>query len=498
MSPVFSIIAASASSVGKTFLIGLSGFLATLYPKKSPLIPPSSLSSLSRMTFNLLLLPLIFTGVASSVKLSELESLYPIILLSLVILGTSFLVTMALGCVFRMRNEVYFIPLCVASTFPNIVALPIIIFPTLCEYGVVQDLVREDVGGEDENVDLLAVCNKQVNAVVFTYFFGFSLIFWSIGHRTLRNLKYRQQQDGSASINDICYEVILPNSRNDDHGMNQRGKCAIFKAKAKSYCCSLKVMLVDILTSSGFVALILGFIISCIGPLQRALFDTGGSLRVFGSALESLSGAGTTFATIVVAASLVARNQDQVVVGSDEDSDEREDMLRNTLSTVIEANDENEDLKMNDVISGVEESNKCVRNCQAQDENKNESKTFSISTCWTCLNSVDSTTWRICIWQILSRLLVTPGIVFALLLKLDCSGLLDSVPRIAKLVLLINSAVPGALVVVVILKAEGLTEEAAAVSKTYLPSYTFSVFTLAIWSSLGLMAFRPDAGICDS
>jgi hypothetical protein len=86
--------------------------------------------------------------------------------------------------------------------------------------------------------------------------------------------------------------------------------------------------------------------------------------------------------------------------------------------------------------------------------------------------------------------------VFALLLRLDCSGFLDTIPHIAKLVLLIYSAVPGALVVVVILKAEGLTEEAAAVSKTYLPSYTFSVFTLAMWSSLGLMVFRPDAGIC--
>lgn len=403
--------------------------------------------------------------------------------------------TLVLGCAFRMRNEVYFIPLCVASTFPNIVALPIIIFPTLCEYGVVQDLVREDVGGEDENVDLLAVCNKQVNSVVFTYFFGFSLIFWSIGHRTLRNLKNRHQLDATDAIsdsnheNDIIYEAILPNSRNDDHGTKQSGKCAIFKAKTRSLCRSVKIMLVDIMTSSGIIALILGFIISCISPLQRALFDTGGSLRVFGSALEALSSAGTTFAVIIVAASLVVRNENQAG-GSDENSDEKEVMLRNTMSTVLETSNQNVDLQMKDVISGAEESNKCAIN--SQDENKK----FSISTCWTCLKSVDGITWRICIWQIFSRLLITPGIIFALLLKLDCSGLLDSVPRIAKLVLLINSATPGALVVVVILKAEGLTEEAAAVSKTYLPSYTFAVFTLAMWSSLGLMAFRPDAGIC--
>ena len=292
--------------------------------------------------------------------------------------------TLILGCVFRMRNEVYFIPLCIASTFPNIVALPIIIFPTLCEYDVVQDLVRENVGGEDENVDMLAVCNKQVNAVVFTYLFGFSVIFWSIGHRTLRNLKNRQQLDATDAINDTNHEndnfseAILPNSLNDDHGTKQRGKCAIFKVKSRSLCRSLKVMLVDIITSSGFVALILGFIVSCISPLQRALFDTGGSLRVFGSALEALSNAGTTFAVIIVAASLVARNENQVDVGSDEDSDEREEMLRNTMSTVLETNNENEDSEMKDVISGVEESKKSAINCQ--DENKTKS-CFSMFCC---------------------------------------------------------------------------------------------------------------------
>ena len=79
-------------------------------------------------------------------------------------------------------------------------------------------------------------------------------------------------------------------------------------------------------------------------------------------------------------------------------------------------------------------------------------------------------------------LLVTPGIVFFLLLKLDSAGLLDSVPNIVKLVL-INSAVPGALVVVVIWEAQGLADEAAAVSKVYLPSYTLS--DVGHWSSLG-------------
>ena len=100
-------------------------------------------------------------------------------------------------------------------------------------------------------------------------------------------------------------------------------------------------------------------------------------------------------------------------------------------------------------------------------------------------------------WQILSRLFITPAIVYLILIKLDCSGALDGIPSIAKLVLLINSALPGALVVVVILKAEGLTDAAAAVSKTYLPTYALSVFTLAMWSSVGLMTWRNDSTVCE-
>jgi len=403
---------------------------------------------------------------------------------------------MALGCVFRMRKEAFFIPLCVASTFPNIVALPIIIFPTLCEYDVVQDLARENTG-DDENVDMLAVCNEQVNAVVFTYFFGFSVVFWSIGHRTLRNIKHHRDIDTTTAISatncstGFSEETILPSSRNDEQETKQSGFCERFKTRHKSFWCFVKTIVVDVITSSGFVALILGFIVSCIEPLQRALFDNGRSLRVIGSALESLSNAGTTFATIVVAASLVTRKKDANRVeneDSDQDSGERDDILGSTMNTNIERTDEKEDAEMIIETPKNEESNSAktyVKDCQ-------EKKSPIIAR----FKSVDGKTWRICIWQILSRLLVTPAIVFALLLRLDCSGFLDTIPHIAKLVLLINSAVPGALVVVVILKAEGLTEEAAAVSKTYLPSYTFSVFTLAMWSSLGLMAFRPDAGIC--
>ena len=449
--------------------------------------------------------------------------------MSFAILMISYLVTLSMGYLpcFRMQNETYFTPLCIACTFPNIVALPIIIFPTLCEYGVVQDLVREDVmnmdmvtGRDDVLSDLdtnylMDVCNKQVNSVVFTYFFGFSIVFWSVGHRALRNCKVKREQpvhvvndkgdeqqgdfdDADAdtgTADEARYDIISNSDLSGIDATNARKiiKCGPIQIRAQisSTIKNIKETFVDIVTSTAFVALIMGFITACIGPLQRALFDAGGSLRVAGSALESLSNAGTTFATIVVAASLMKNEDENSSTRIEKDQDQNSETLHLNLR--------DEELDLQNAQKDSEPGLRQQVDEVLADENKidDDGKEHSFGR-WVSkyLPSVQRKNMKIYIWQVTSRLIVTPGIVFLLLLRLDCSGLLGSVPNIAKLVLLVNAAVPGALVVVVILKSEGLTDEAAAVSNTYLSSYGLSVLTLAIWCSIGLMAFRTDAGIC--
>merc|ERR1719162_2515803 len=59
------------------------------------------------MSFNILILPLIYSGVAGSVHLDELESLYPIILISLAIMALSCTVTVCMGYLpcFAMQRE---------------------------------------------------------------------------------------------------------------------------------------------------------------------------------------------------------------------------------------------------------------------------------------------------------------------------------------------------------------------------------------------------------
>jgi hypothetical protein len=95
------------------------------------------------------------------------------------------------------------------------------------------------------------------------------------------------------------------------------------------------------------------------------------------------------------------------------------------------------------------------------------------------------------IWYNLSRLVVSPAIACGILIALDCGGLLSSFPPLGKLVIIVNAAVPGALIVVVVLKAKGLSESASIVARIYLPSYLLSIVTIAGWTAVGLIISIP-------
>jgi hypothetical protein len=70
---------------------------------------------------------------------------------------------------------------------------------------------------------------------------------------------------------------------------------------------------------------------------------------------------------------------------------------------------------------------------------------------------------------------------------------LRPVPKLALLVIIINSCLPGASIVVVLLKSELVLEDTAAVvAKAYLVSYIICIFTIAAWTALGLWITLPD------
>ena len=91
-----SVLQAAGSAVGKVFLIGMVGYLSVLYPKENPLMPCEMVGRISRITFNLLTLPLIFSTIASTVSLDTLSYLWFVVVGGFVISFLSYFIATAL------------------------------------------------------------------------------------------------------------------------------------------------------------------------------------------------------------------------------------------------------------------------------------------------------------------------------------------------------------------------------------------------------------------
>ena len=50
---ITSVIAASASAVGKVFVIGAIGYISAIRPRPVPILPPHAMNAISKMNFNL-------------------------------------------------------------------------------------------------------------------------------------------------------------------------------------------------------------------------------------------------------------------------------------------------------------------------------------------------------------------------------------------------------------------------------------------------------------
>lgn len=471
-----------------------------------------------------------------------------------VVLGTSYLVATVLRYCFPISNQQDFVALRVASTFPNIVALPILIFPSLCEFQVVYEGYAPDYGVKDvgsmSSDELRAECAAQSTTMIFCYFFAWSLAFWSFGYpQLMRAAKANNQNHQIVSmpatppaenshhttisseessdlpsisesqkqpINDTeCLEI---NDVSDSRDMNEPVSDSIRDTNQErtsdheSNLCepaiplptnsdssesvqpdgvssALRVWKVlhpfwqaikQTTTSPGFIAMVLAFLTACIPPLQRAMFEPGGPLRFFGSAMEALGTASSPISTMVVAASLVPPPPVQ--------ENPSDDAVRVDI----------DDAPIFDEQPGMTDPNfgpyqRPTRRHRRSSRFRDLRRSLRSS-----LQAVPRSTpemRRLHIWFTLSRLIVAPAVVVGLIMAFDCSSstALDSVPNLAKLVIIVNASLPGALIIVVLLKAqEECTDTAAALSKVYLPSYLLSIFTIAAWSAVGLWITIPD------
>ena len=394
---------------------------------------------------------------------------------------------------------------------------PILIFPTLCEFPVVYDSFYEGDDGSTE-IEKLKSCVDQSNAMIFVYFFAWNLMFWILGNPALvaagkkrreMSIAARELRISVESVNsdDAELKIDLRDDREQqividgataeaennvvevDRSEGEKEQKISERRKRITYILHLVAhALLQTVKSPHLVALILGFITASIPPLRDAIFSPGGALRFLGSALESLGYASASVGTLVVAASLVHEASDDAAANSNmiinsREAPQTELSLPTDINSCVRIHDEGR-------ISNTEPLQQHSRNLR--DTMRSSRSSFSLMSS-KALAAIRKPTIRMHAWFIVSRLIVSPAIVCLIVLGMDCGGHLDGVPSMAKMVVIVNAGLPGAQIVVLTLKAKGLSDSASIVAKVYLPSYILSIITIAAWTSLGLMISR-DGG----
>jgi len=391
---------------------------------------------------------------------------------------------------------------------------PILIFPTLCEFPVVYDSFYEGDDGSTE-VEKLRSCVDQSNAMIFIYFFAWNLMFWILGnpalvaagkkrremsiaarelHLTVESvnrddaeMKIDVQDDREQqNVIDGVTDEASSNDTEVDRPEGEKEQKICERRKSITYILHLVgIALLKTIKSPHLVALVLGFITACIPPLRDALFEPSGGLRFLGSALESLGYASASVGTLVVAASLVHEASDDAAAKSNvitnlREAPQTELSLPSEINSSVRIHDEGR-------ISNTEHLQQHSRSLR--DSMRSRRSSFSQMSS-KALAAIRKPTIRMHAWFIISRLIVSPAIVCLIVLGMDCGGLLDGVPSMAKMVVIVNAGLPGAQIVVLTLKAKGLSDSASIVAKVYLPSYLLSIITISAWTSLGLMISR--------
>ncbi|GKY94977.1 hypothetical protein MPSEU_000462300 [Mayamaea pseudoterrestris] len=483
------------------------------------MLPYKAITVVARFSFHALLIPLIYSTTASSVTPSSLQDYWFVIVAAFVVLLLSYLAATLLQVCFRVQSR-DFQALRISSTFPNVVAIPILIFPSLCEY----DVIQQGYFGDSPDDNLALKCVSVSNAMIFCYFFSWSLAFWSFGYPQL--LATAKRTDGtnmtddtnrrlgshveqqSLRTNDTSADSNDSKCRNSNHGrleaieeLSEVGvplspelegtqvKAASeaqpqfpwLSSAYKHFCQTCK----QILRTAPFWALALGIVTGCIGPLRNALFTQGGALRFIGSALESLGQASSPITTIVVAASLVPEPVSPASTSTSDDNG-------------VNADDDSQSMEESPIMSDPTVGPQHLRRRSSIIRFKQSIRNSSTL----LLGGRSNPELRKqLIWFTLNRLLLAPALVTGVLMGFDCGGLLGGIPDLAKLVIIVNACVPGAFIVVVVLKQkEEMAELAEVVARVYLPTYLLSIVTVAGWTALGLWLTLPDANgetFCD-
>ena len=216
-----------------------------------------------------------------------------------------------------------------------------------------------------------------------------------------------------------------PTDESLEHDENKSSKATTMLTKLWATIQPFWVAIKQTTTSPGFVAMVLAFITACIPPLQSALFEPGGALRFFGSAMEALGTASSPISTIVVAASLVPATPLLLQDNTNSDNDQH-----NTPADETD-DDEQQSSPIIDERPGMTDPNfgpyqrPRHRRRGRRDSRFSGLRQSMRSSSMRILQAIPRSTpemRRLHLWFNISRLFVTPAVIVGLILAFDCTS----------------------------------------------------------------------------
>ncbi len=529
-----SVFLIALSAMVKVALISSVGVWMSLYPKDYPLLQPPLMKSISAIISAVFIPALVVHSLGSSVTLELLQRFGVLVFLCLLIILISYVSTYA----FKWLHEddpKLFTAVLVAVGSPNAISMPLLVMKTICE----NSTVNADYDDDPQ------VCFNEASSMLFIYQIGWHLVFWSVGFPLLKSLDDDENIDGNQneiiepikeSIKGSPDESSVIGSSSSSSSSNSSGSGSV-ETKANRKGNWKDQILNNLILSPCMIAIYVGIGIGIIPYLQEWFFEDMTVLRPLGSAMATLGEPVVCMNTLIMSASLAQvyiRIKKQREVDGCASSIEENTLIEESKCETGKG-EEGRSITNSDGTSysiGGESigSSKGGEKCQiinvasttpeldndqmgVENEVKESCGWFTSASSSTYSSSssedidgAELTGTEPCIdmaavqptevivlpkfrtigVMILCRLIL-PSIIMIAVMELCVQvNLVPKEERLMRLLIVIEAASPSAQLIIVSLNQVGGMQIASQVSYMYVYQYTISIFTITMFTTLGM------------
>jgi len=500
-------------AMGRIFLVSIIGYVSALYPKENPLLAPSTVKILSRLS-NVLFLPcLIVYSLGSGLSLtlfSEMSILIPFCFLNEAIAYT---IACTIGRIIQEDDKELYTAVSVAIGSPNVISFPLMIMETLCKQS---EQVRGDFLDDK-------TCFVESTSMLFVYSIAWHFVFWGFGYPRLQTLLNPKiiAEEPSNETNESAEQIELT-YLNADAERGESPKVLYSEeitarqrfANLRNEICRVVTI---VITSPPIISTCIGILLGVFGPLRDALFKDFTFLTPFGSTLATVAQPIICLNCLIMSSSLATVRIFPNKGASSNVSSEAQSVLEDTSKKSCDHQTQapQESLERFSVgqyaadgisfdpfqstgtrkrsVSESDASAARLSYSRMRMSNPKEIK-FNVLpkiseeglkvTNPQDTDAVLPPQRRTIVAMILCRLILAPAVMLPLCHYCVKSGWMSGKSRTGMLIVVLEAAAPSAQMMIVALSQLGLAKAASQIAYLYVFQYLSAILTITFWTTL--------------